>query len=200
MIAAVNGGVTIETRPQQQLRRRRRPARLRRQAAPAECRGSVKAAGVTALAKPWRAHFQQWRDIRAVRDVAIAAIIRRRWMFPQVRPALVGMTDVAGFVDCVFDQQLRSGRSVRIVAIRAGYFARCDRMSGEVMNLRALRLVTGKADFALRVLRERLVLRLVDFMARCARDVVAWMHASRPETAFAGVVAVKAGAALYLGG
>ena len=160
----------------------------------------MKAAGVTALAEPGRAHFQQWRDIRAMRDVAIAAIVRCRRMFPQKRPALFRMTGKTGLVNGVLDQQLRAGRSVRIVAIRTGNFARCDGMGGEVMNLRALRLVAGKADFALRLLREYLVLRLMNLMARCARNVVARMHASRPVTAFAGVVAVKARAALYFGG
>lgn len=66
------------------------------------------------------------------------------------------------------------------------------------MNLCALGLVTGKADFALRLFCERLVLRLMDFMARRTGDIVAGMRAARPVAAFARIVAIEAGAALYL--
>ena len=128
MIAAVNGGVTIDARPQQQLYRGCRPSRLRRQTTTAESRRGVKAAGVTALAEPRRAYLQQWRDVRSVCHVTITAIVGGWRMFPQEWAALIGVTTVAGFVDGVLDQQLGASRAMRIVAIRAGNFASRDRM------------------------------------------------------------------------
>ena len=67
------------------------------------------------------------------------------------------------------------------------------------MNLRALRLVARKADLALRLLCQCLVLRNMDLVARRTAYVVARMHAACPVAALAAVVTIEAGAALYLG-
>lgn len=67
------------------------------------------------------------------------------------------------------------------------------------MDLRALGLVAGEADFALRFPRERFVLWLVDFVTRCAGDIVARVHAAAPVATFTRIVAIEAGATLYFG-
>lgn len=86
-------------------------------------------------------------------------------MLPKERSPLVGVTAVAGLVEGVLDQEIRPRRAVRIMAIRAGDPAGRNGMRGKVTDLCALGLVTGKADFALRVPGEGLILRLMDFMA-----------------------------------
>ena len=165
MIAAVNGRVAIGARAQQQLLRRGRATGLHRQTAAAQCGRGVQGARVTALAQPRRPHFQQWGDVRSVRNMAVAAIVGGRRMLPQERAPLLGVTAVAGLVDGVFDKQLRPRRAMRIMAIRASDPACRNRMRGKVTDLRALGLVTGKADFALRVPREGLIIWLMDCMA-----------------------------------
>ena len=104
MIAAVNGRVTIDAGPQQQLRRWCSATRLRRQGTAAECGRGVDRTGVATLAEPRRARFQQRRNVGSVRHVAIAAIIRRRWMLPQKWAAFVGVAAEARIVDSVLDE------------------------------------------------------------------------------------------------
>ena len=51
--------------------------------------------------------YHQARFVGAVRRVAVQAVVAHRLMFPQQRPALVGVAVVAGLVDGEFLQQLR---------------------------------------------------------------------------------------------
>ena len=104
MIAAVNGRVTIDAGPQQQLRRWCSATRLRRQCTTAERGRGVDGAGVATLAEPRWTCFQQRRNIGSVRHVAMAAIIRRRWMLPQEWAAFVGVAAEARIVDGVLDE------------------------------------------------------------------------------------------------
>ena len=71
-------------------------------------------------------------------------------MFPKERATLIGVTAEAGFVDAVLHQQFWPCRSMRIVAVGTGNLAGRNRMSGQVMYLCALRLVTRKTDITLR--------------------------------------------------
>ena len=104
MIAAVNGRVTIDAGPQQQLSRWCSATRLRRQCTTAERGRGVDGACVATLAEPRRARFQQRRNVGSVRHVAMAAIIRRRWMLPQEWAAFVGVAAEARIVDGVLDE------------------------------------------------------------------------------------------------
>ena len=131
--------------------------------------------------------------------MAIAAIVRGRRMLPQERPALLGVAAVTGLVDGVLDQQLRRGRSMRVVAIRAGHLAVGDRMGRQVMRLGTLRLVAGKADFALGDSGQRLVLWLMHFVAGSTGHVTGSVSATRPMTTLPALVAVQAGAGLHFG-
>ena len=50
--------------------------------------------------------FKQWRNVRAVWCMAIAAVLRYRLVLKAHRPTLLGMTHKAGFVQGVFLQHL----------------------------------------------------------------------------------------------
>ena len=56
-----------------------------------------------------RAGLEQRRNVGTVRGMAIGAILRDRLMFPEIRPAFVGMAGETGFGDGVFNQQFRAG-------------------------------------------------------------------------------------------
>ena len=88
---------------------------------------------------------------------------------------------------------------MRIVAIRTRDPAGRDRMGGEIVHLRALRFVTGKADLTLRFLGKHFVLRLMNLVARRTRHIIAGMRATRPMRAFAGRMTIETRAALHLG-
>ena len=118
-------------------------------------------------------------------------------MFPKERATLIGVTAEAGFVDAVLHQQFWPCRSMRIVAVRAGNLAGRNRMSGQVMYLCALRLVTGKTDITLAFPGKRFVLGLMNFVAGGARHVVTGVRAALPVGALAGLMAIEAGAALH---
>jgi hypothetical protein len=51
--------------------------------------------------------------------VAVATVLKRRRMFPQKRPAPLGMAGVTVFVDAGLSELRRIGGAVRIVAVRA---------------------------------------------------------------------------------
>ena len=104
---------------------------------------------VAFLAHERSARFQQWCDVGTVRRMAIAAIFCSRLMFPQERTALFSMTLEAGFIDRVFLQQLRTGRTVQIVAIRTDHFAFTDRMVRHFVAVSALLFVAGVTNFCL---------------------------------------------------
>ena len=86
-------------------------------------------------------------------------------MVPQERATLLRMAGVAGFVDVVLDQLLRTGGTMRIVATRAGDLAFFHRMMRELVGVGALLLVAGKADFSLLGLVAHLVFCFVHRVA-----------------------------------
>ena len=96
------------------------------------------------------------------------------------------MAGVAGVVDRVLDEQLRTGRAVRVVAIRARHLRRVgqagggERMSGDAPHLRALRLVAPEADFGLRRLAQHLLIRRVDVVTVGARHATALVLTAGP--------------------
>ena len=105
---------------------------------------------MTLVAQERRTRFQQRRDIRAMRGMTVGAILVNRLVFPQKRTALLGVTGEAGFGDGGLLDQLRSARSVRIVAVGAGHLADVEGVRRNLLGLRALLLMAGVADLRLR--------------------------------------------------
>ena len=87
------------------------------------------------------------------------------------RPALFGVAGVAGVVDGIFGDQLGSGGTVNIVAIRTGHLALGNRMVGWLAKLGTLLLVAGVADLCLGRLLQHFVCFRVHLMATIAGDV-----------------------------
>src|SRR5450756_1504869 len=73
---------------------------------------------VTLLAEPRRARLQQRRVGRAVRRVAVGAIVGDGGVLPEEGAALLRVAGVAGLVDRVLDEHLRRRRTVRVVTVR----------------------------------------------------------------------------------
>src|SRR6185437_10571911 len=78
------------------------------------------AVGVALLAQHRYRQYQQVFLVRAVRGVAIEAVLAHRRVLEQERAALLGMAGGAGLVDGVGLQQRRGDAAVRVVAIDAG--------------------------------------------------------------------------------
>ena len=83
----------------------------------------VPRAGVAALAQERRSSIEHFLIVRAVRIVAVHAVLADRRMLPQERAALVGMAGVAGVVGRIGLEHLGRGAAMRVVAGIAGHFA-----------------------------------------------------------------------------
>lgn len=119
-------------------------------------------------------------------------------MLPQERAPLVGVAPVAGLVDRRSAQQRRADSAVRVMAVGAGHPASDHGMGGKVVLLRALLQVAGKTHLRLGDLVESRILRLVDGMARRARDVASPVRTCSPVDTLAALVAVQTGTALHV--
>src|SRR5450759_4027573 len=82
---------------------------------------------------------------RAMRIVAVQAVLAHRRVFEQERSALLGMALVAIVVDRIRPQQPFGEGSVRIMTIRAHHFAFTQRHMGRTGHLRAPILVALEA-------------------------------------------------------
>src|SRR5690242_4168376 len=100
---------------------------------------------VAVLAQVRRALDEQARLRRAMRRMAVQAVLANRLMFPQYRATLLGVTVVAGLVDREFFQQLRTWRAVRVVAVGADDLALANRVMRELEAVGTLFRVTGEA-------------------------------------------------------
>ena len=84
---------------------------------------------VARLAEHGRTCLQHRRHIRAMRRVAVGAILNDGGMLPQKWTTLFRMAGVAGLGDGVLNHQPRPRGTVRVVAVRTGDFAFEDGMS-----------------------------------------------------------------------
>jgi len=135
--------------------------------------------------------FQQRSQVGTVRCVANRAIFGNWLMFPQERTAFFSVAGEAGFANGVLLEQLRTNRTVRIVAIGANDFAGIDRMRGNLVGICALFLVAGEAHFGLRRTVANLVDRLVNLVAVVAGHAVSLMLAAFPFGALGALMASK---------
>ena len=72
------------------------------------------------VAEPWPRHLQQELVDRAMRIVAVQAILAHRRVLKEERPTLFGVALVAIVVDRDLAQEPFGGATVRIVTIRTG--------------------------------------------------------------------------------
>ena len=91
----------------------------------------------------------------SVRLMAVAAILKRRRMFPQKRPAPLGVTGVTVFIDAGLFELGRIGGAVRIVAIGAGELAFSQGHMGRAHELGFSLQVALAANFCFRPLIEK---------------------------------------------
>ena len=147
---------------------------------------------MTFLTQERRTRFQQWRDVGAVRCVAICAILGRRLVLPQERTAFLCMAGIAGLGHRRLLEHLGAGGTVRIVTVRTDDLARIDRMGRYLVGIGALILVTGKADLGLRLSVAHLVDRCMYLVAVVARDLVVLVLATVPVGAVGAFMAAQA--------
>ena len=112
MIRSVHGRVTVQAALSEQKDRSRRLG----QAGCGLREARVGALGMAALTEKRRPLHEHARLVRAVRRVTDRAVLGRRCMLPEERPALFGMTLEAGIVDRESRQCVLAGRIVHAVA------------------------------------------------------------------------------------
>ena len=163
------------------------------------------------LAEPGRADLQQLRILGAVRVMARRAIFHHRRMLPQERPAPFRMTLVTGLIHRGFDQQLRIGSAVRIVAIRARHLSFSKRHVRRALQLRPAHRVALEADLHLGLFDECLIGgqrlhkaaprngRLHDLVTRHAGHPSGLVRAPLPEHPRALFMALQAGSVELFG-
>src|ERR1700722_2672120 len=138
IVAAVNHGVTVLAGPREHLH-----------LADAAGEAVAEAAAVALVAQARPRHFQHRLVDRAVRVVAVEAVLAHRRVLEQERTALLGVALVAGVVDRGLAQQALGGAAVRVVAIGADDLAFAHRHVRRAIHLRAPVLVALEAGIGL---------------------------------------------------
>ncbi len=126
---------------------------------------------VALVAQERRTHLQEAFGNRAVGVVAVAAILVDRLMAMHEGAALFHVAGVAGLDHAIALDQLRTDRTVGVVAVRAGNLSFQHRMVGGLADLGALLLVAGEAHFGLGALVSDLVLGGMQLVAGRARHI-----------------------------
>src|ERR1019366_8718913 len=155
---------------------------------------------VAFVAQPRTRHFQQIFVVRAVRLVAVQAVLTHRRVFPQHRTALFSMTLVAILVHRSLADQLVRNAAMWVMAIRASQLALANRHVGRVLHLCPLELVALEAglglDLGLQILLARHVLH--HSVAVGAGDTARFVNAAGPVIAFALLMAGETDAVSFL--
>ena len=160
-------------------------------------------AAVTLLAEPRRARLQQRRVGRAVRRVAVGAIVGDGGVLPEEGAALFRVAGVAGLVDRALDEHPRPRRTVRVVTVRTRHLGGArqaghgQRMGRDATGLGALRLVAGEADVGLGRLAQHLLVRRMKVVAVGAGHAARLVLAAGPVRAreHAALVTLETGSA-----
>lgn len=139
--------------------------------------------GVALMAQEGDSDLEKVFCCRAVRIMAIAAIFIDRFVVVYERAAFFHVTGVAGVDDAIALHQLRTGRAMGIVAIRASDLTFQHGVMRWLVCFDALLLVTGEANFRLGFLVAYLVMPAMNVMAGCAGDVTSFVNATRPQVA-----------------
>jgi len=157
---------------------------------------------VALIAEPRPRHFQHVLVDRAVRVVAVQAILAHRRVLEQERPALFGMTLVASVIDRIGAQHRLGEAAMRIMAIRAGDLAFSDRHVCRPQNLSTLILMALEAGVGLEWCFQREACRHVrhNRVTIATGDAALFMHAALPIGSLAALVAVQTDRVVLLDG
>src|SRR6185312_183552 len=154
---------------------------------------------VALVAEERRTRLQHVLGGRAVRVVAVRAVLAHRLVVVHERAALLHVARVAGVVDGVALHERGPGRAVRVVAVGARHLPFGDRMVRGLVDLGALLLVAVEAHLGLRALVAHRVVPGVDLVAVGAREAARLVHAPGPVGALrVRVVAAEALAVLLV--
>ena len=158
--------------------------------------------GVALLAEERHRGRLQLEVVRAVRRVAVEAVLAHRRVLPEERAALLGVALVAELVDRAGDQVGLGQRAVRVVAGQAVHLALAHGVVRGLLHLRAHVLVALEAGLGLHRGADHRIGRGrgVDLVAVQAADALALVRTAHP-VRLRGVVAVAGQADLAcLGG
>lgn len=136
--------------------------------------------GVAALAQEGWPALQQTSVGRAMRVMAIAAILINRLVVMHKGTTLLHVAGVAGVHYAVALHQARANRSVWIVAIGAGHLAFGHRVMRSLIEQITLLFVASKADFTLGLLVAHRILCRVHLMASSAGHIPSLVGAAIP--------------------
>lgn len=119
---------------------------------------------VAFFAQEGSTRFKQWRNIGAMRCVAVGAVFVHRLMFPQEWAAFFCMTGETRLVNRILLQQFWGCRAMWIVAIGTDHLSFLNRMVRVFIDISTLLLVAGKADFGLSPFVAHIVVGRVNFV------------------------------------
>jgi len=154
------------------------------------------------LAQEWDRCDQQRRLVRAVRGVAIQAILAHGRVLEQEGSALLRMALIAGFVDRVGLEQGTGQRAMRVVAIIAAHLSFRQGHVRAAVELQADVLVALRAGVADRHLGHAALDREFRhrIVAVAAGQAVTLMHGTEPVIAGTTRMTAQAGPRLYIDG
>ena len=132
------------------------------------------------LAQERRTHLQQAFGAGSMRVMACRAIFTDRLVCIHKRAAFLHMAGVADVIYAIALHEFRTDRAMRIVAIGACHFALWNRVMRKPVDLCALILVAGKADFRLGSPVTHFVAWGVNVMALSACYILALVDTSLP--------------------
>ena len=124
------------------------------------------------LAQERRTGFQQWCNVRSVWAMAVGAIFRHRLVLPKKGAAFFCVAGVAGLSTRIFLQQLRTRRTVWVMAIRANHFPFADGVMRNFLAISALFFVASKANFSLCFLAQYWIGWTVNFVTVIASHTI----------------------------
>ena len=135
---------------------------------------------------------QRRRVIAAVGAMAQAARFSDRCVFPQVGPAFLGVTGVAGVIDVIRGQQKVIVAIMNVVTITAGHASEAQRMPGRLVGVRAGPRMTTEAGLLLLNRVEHRIAIGMERMARGAGHINTFVAAAEPSGAGMAFVAIQA--------
>ena len=156
----------------------------------------VTTAVVAGVANAGHPDFEELRVVRAMRFMAIRAVLKDRWVLPEKRAAAFGVATETILVDAALDELAGIGRSMWIVAARAGDLPLAIGHMGRSLQLRAAHGMALQAELRLGLFDafifrkrgavpgiggERLVNFLFDLVAINASETAGLMRATLPE-------------------
>jgi len=148
--------------------------------------------GVALLTQQRRPAREKGWMVASVGLVAECAIFRHRSVLPQKRPALLGVTGKAGFIDRGLAQEILVIAIVWIVAAGAGHVSETERVTAGFQAIAAAFLVAAETHFLLRHGVEDPVVFDVNPMAGGAGQIGALVGAAEPAQPAMVLVAVEA--------